>query len=323
MKIISFRINRSLKITSIFPALPGMDNVVGKFYYNVLPCLVSREQDPVSKVFKTGRPQEGINFTLFCGDAFISTPVTILPVVASNNFIDEVELHLNFKTSKQNSSSLNFATNLNILASRLAHGVRNPLNAIKGAVVYLQARFSSENGIKEFTDLILSEVDSLDRFVSGIIGSTPQLLDQFPIDIGPIFPRIEKIFNLHFLGLGISLTFDVKSLRLIFANPSQVEYAFCNILNCMTEKVSNGGAIIVSAYTIEKLEDIEVKVEFECKQQNETHFNDLRSKDGEFCLFLAREIIQHQGGRVEVLQSYPKFSVCVFFPAAEGNFRNV
>ena len=52
------------------------------------------------------------------------------------------------------------------LSAGVAHEVRNPLNAMKGAIVYLRRRRSEDKLILEYTQLILEEVERLNRFVT-------------------------------------------------------------------------------------------------------------------------------------------------------------
>ncbi|MDZ7761390.1 MAG: ATP-binding protein [Desulfovermiculus sp.] len=48
----------------------------------------------------------------------------------------------------------------------VAHEIRNPLNAIKGAIVFLQRRRSEDGLVQEYITLISEEIDRLNRFVS-------------------------------------------------------------------------------------------------------------------------------------------------------------
>ena len=52
------------------------------------------------------------------------------------------------------------------LSAGVAHEIRNPLNAIKGAIVFLQRRRSQDRLVQEYITLISEEIDRLNRFVS-------------------------------------------------------------------------------------------------------------------------------------------------------------
>ena len=45
------------------------------------------------------------------------------------------------------------------LSAGVAHGIRNPLNAMKGAIVYLQRRKSGDPLIEEYAQLILEGIE--------------------------------------------------------------------------------------------------------------------------------------------------------------------
>lgn len=67
------------------------------------------------------------------------------------------------------------------LSAGVAHEIRNPLNAMKGAMVHLQQRWADEPLIQQYTTLVSEEIDRLNRVVTEILYFSKQSL-----------PRLEK-----------------------------------------------------------------------------------------------------------------------------------
>jgi len=76
------------------------------------------------------------------------------------------------------------------MASSLAHGVRNPLNAIKGAVVYLREKYGHEKTLLEFSTIINDEINRLDNFVSNFLSAARGELRFVPTNLNDILETI-------------------------------------------------------------------------------------------------------------------------------------
>jgi phosphate/phosphite/phosphonate ABC transporter binding protein len=68
------------------------------------------------------------------------------------------------------------------LAAGIAHEVRNPLEAIKGAAQVIQAHATSDETARKFTRIIQEEVTGLDRFLTGFL----ELARPAPLRLGPV-----------------------------------------------------------------------------------------------------------------------------------------
>jgi signal transduction histidine kinase len=58
------------------------------------------------------------------------------------------------------------AASTETMIAALAHEIKNPLNAMKGASQYLHNKYIDTADIKEFTGIILAEIDRLDRYLN-------------------------------------------------------------------------------------------------------------------------------------------------------------
>lgn len=323
---ISFTVDTSKRITSACSRLEESCKLIGKIYYNYFPVFLKEEEDLVDKVLATGKPEVINNFFFFNGEIIESAVVDIIPRTTPKTSSKEIEIRLHFPARANKNPTENFINNINSLASRLAHGVRNPLNAIKGAVVYLQSRYSKENEIQEFGGIILNEVDALDDFVAGLIGSTPHFLEPCKIELAPILKRLEKLALFKSSGLGISCEFNVPGLPSVCGDPSHLEYALQNLLNYFVELLGNGDHLQFTGSTFHKSNRLWIRLGISSNYNCEAITypdDDLSEGNSEFCLFLAREIIQKQGGSLEICKSDYGLSVNVDLPAAEKGCPDV
>ncbi len=52
------------------------------------------------------------------------------------------------------------------MVAALAHEIKNPLNSMKGASQYLHDKYSGQDEIKEFTGIIIDEINRLERYLN-------------------------------------------------------------------------------------------------------------------------------------------------------------
>lgn len=118
------------------------------------------------------------------------------------------------------------------LSAGVAHEIRNPLNAMKGAIVYLQRCRESDDLVMEYTGLIHEEVERLNQFVTEFLlfakQSPPKKIDT---DINELIRNICMLFKNELKAHSVELIqhFD-DNLPLIMADPQQLEQVFINII---------------------------------------------------------------------------------------------
>src|SRR5690606_36875483 len=84
------------------------------------------------------------------------------------------------------------------MAAGLAHEVKNPLGAIKGAAQLLNdaPQRAGDEMEKEFISIILEEVDRLDRVVGSVLNyARPARASISPVDVGKVVVRTAKILE--------------------------------------------------------------------------------------------------------------------------------
>src|SRR5205814_171693 len=121
------------------------------------------------------------------------------------------------------------------MAAGLAHEIRNPLGSIKGAAQYLQpgqTAATSREGTREFLDIIIEEVNRLNKIVSQFLDyARPYRGEQRQLDVGEVLrktlPLFAKEAEQH--GKVEILTDLVDKLPPVRADAEQLLQVFLNL----------------------------------------------------------------------------------------------
>ena len=134
------------------------------------------------------------------------------------------------------------------LSAGLAHEIRNPLGAIKGAVEILQDDFPSGHPKAEFYTILLREVERLNEVLTNFLSFarpvTPHLVPQ---DVRAVLSALEGLIS------GQARAHRVQIFTSFHTGPSRVmvdetllKQAFLNIMLNAVEAMPNGGDLAIS-----------------------------------------------------------------------------
>lgn len=134
------------------------------------------------------------------------------------------------------------------MAARVAHEVRNPLNAITGAAHYLSTEYADDEVIQKFTSLIKRQSMRVDQVASDILhASRPPRLDRTNVNVNAVLARAIGSLRDQMAGQGIKLeTMNSPDLPQIQADELQIEQALYNILLNAVEAMPAGGGLRVT-----------------------------------------------------------------------------
>jgi len=77
------------------------------------------------------------------------------------------------------------------MAVGLAHEVRNPLGAIRGAVQLLRREIGTDSRLAEYTDVLLTEVDRVNRIIESLLDlARPIQLRAVPLNLHQLLERV-------------------------------------------------------------------------------------------------------------------------------------
>jgi two-component system NtrC family sensor kinase len=134
------------------------------------------------------------------------------------------------------------------VSAGVAHEIRNPLNAVKGAIVYLQMHLPDDPVIREYTHLMLTEINRLDKFVVDFLyfakQSSPNLL---PANLNELIQNTSNLLNEEFRTKAIHVKTHLDpTLPPVMIDPYQMEQVFLNVFVNAMDAMPNGGNLEVS-----------------------------------------------------------------------------
>ena len=131
------------------------------------------------------------------------------------------------------------------LSAGVAHEIRNPLNAMKGAIVYLQRRRSEDGLIQEYTGIILEEVEKLNRFVTEFLSYARQPpLNLMPEDLNGLIRKTTTLFEEKLREKKIVLLEDLDPHLPMFPMDShQIGQVIANLLINAMDAMPEGGKL--------------------------------------------------------------------------------
>lgn len=283
-------------------------DVVGHNINKIFPML----SDKIAPVFSNGRKRRVINFQNNClkGND-ISAEIHLIPVKDRRGNVKEVSVVFDNISSKcpveKKLIDSEKMVAIGKMASSLAHGVRNPLNAIKGAVVYLREKYGHESTLLEFSTIINEEIDKLDSFVSSFLSTARGEIKFAPVNINVLITSILAMIKPRSEIQGIKILHSLSDLPVIAADSFQLEQALFNIINNALEAMPDGGVINLKTFLKWESETNYIIIEIsdtgqgipdkELKRLGELT-DDSKRDDRGFGIFLSREVIKSHNGRL-------------------------
>ncbi len=149
---------------------------------------------------------------------------------------------------------------LGTLAAGMAHEIRNPLGAMRGAVEILEQDYSADHANREFVDILNQEIVRLNRVVGKYLDYTkPQTPELRPLDanaaVRAAVDLLEKIASRSDVRFECRLA---QKISAALADPVQVHQALVNLLLNAIQAMPTGGVAEVG--TTQDPEGVEVVV---------------------------------------------------------------
>jgi two-component system, NtrC family, sensor histidine kinase HydH len=134
------------------------------------------------------------------------------------------------------------------MSAGLAHEIRNPLGAIKGA-----AQFIDETGVaddqQEFVHIIVEEVDRLNAVVTQFLDyARPMKLHSQETSMGPVLRSLVQALRAEGLPPGVSLELDVADdIPPVPVDPEKIRGVLLNLVRNAIEATTDGGEVRIEA----------------------------------------------------------------------------
>ncbi len=283
--------------------------MIGNKYYDIFPRIVHKEKDAVATAIETKKTVTLKNYAFPCIAGSFSADIKIKPMKSANKSVDRAEIAIQPFSTCEMARKLHQSQKLidiGKIASTLAHGVRNPLNAIKGAVVYLREKYVGEETLVEFTNIMEMEITRLENFISKFLSSSVSDTDVQKNDINLMLKKIDVFTSLQMYTRSIRASYELGSIPLVMINSFHMEQAILNVINNAIEAMTAGGQLTIATSTAEQLNRNFVVISISDtgpglarKEHIELSSGGASAGRG-FGLYITDEIIKHYGGHVEI-----------------------
>jgi two-component system, NtrC family, sensor histidine kinase HydH len=243
-------------------------------------------------------------------DAFAADERTLLEVLARQMSI-VVE---NSRSYLQMQAQARLAA-LGQMAAGLAHEVKNPLSAIKGAAQLLGEPTTGrplDEASSEFLGIILEEVERLDRVVRSVLDyARPKQGDTGFVNVNAVVDQTLRLLSSDREGgCNYSTEFD-DALPRVRADAEQLRQVLLNLIRNAGEAMGGRGTITITTRT-RRAETSERSVEIaitdhgpgitpEVRANLFVPFFTTRAQGTGLGLAISERIVQEMGGRIEVL----------------------
>jgi len=124
----------------------------------------------------------------------------------------------------------------------MAHEIKNPLGGIRGAAQLLETELESED-LREYTHIIISEADRLQKLVDRMLGSRQATKNELT-NIHEVLERVRKLIRAD-IPADVTLRFDYDpSIPEFNANKDDLIQVVLNIVGNAIKAVGNSGTIL-------------------------------------------------------------------------------
>jgi two-component system nitrogen regulation sensor histidine kinase GlnL len=134
------------------------------------------------------------------------------------------------------------------MAVGLAHEVRNPLGAIRGAVQLLKRELGADSRLGEYTDVLLTEVDRVNRIIEMLLDlARPVQLRPVPLNLHQLLERVTMLNEEAARERGVALIrrYD-PSLPPILGDEDRLLQVFHNLVRNALEAMGRGGRLTLT-----------------------------------------------------------------------------
>jgi two-component system nitrogen regulation sensor histidine kinase GlnL len=293
-----------------------LENITGKVsaemidipYFQVQPRILIKNADAIRQVLHDGKSVQLKEYKVNCFSGTSKADIIINPLKDENSEIIAAEVIIddcNGCTVLKELNQSRTLIDIGKASTVLAHGVRSPLNAIKGAIVYLQDKYSKDAIFVEFSNIIITEINKLDSFITKLLSNSI-----FDIDIQSLLDRIVSMISLQANAKNITFVKYYEQIQTFKTDTFKIEQVILNIINNAIEAIPHGGCITLRTsmtqynskdyITIEISDSGQGLKDCVCRESLYDLKKETVVKGRGFGLFITHEIVKNLGGYLEI-----------------------
>ncbi len=137
---------------------------------------------------------------------------------------------------------------LGVLATGVAHEIRNPLTAIKLRLFSLKKQFGPGLATQEDFQTIGREIDRLEKIVKSFLQfARPQEPEMAPVAASELLEETRRLLAPEFAKRGVRLDVDAPETVELQADKAQLQQVLINLAQNAAENMPGGGAVTLRA----------------------------------------------------------------------------
>lgn len=227
---------------------------------------------------------------------------SIYNVVVTYNDTTELQVLKRELAKKENLLAMS-----EMAASIAAHEIKNPIFSIRGFLQLLEKSLEKEDERREYTDVILSELDRLNRLIDKFLSlKKGNLKKSSPVNINYIVQDVIKLFEPMFKKKHIKCHFKKNDEEIIIlGNHDKLKQVFINILQNCYEAIDSGKNLYIKTKSEKGQAVIIIKDEGKgIKKQDLSQifkpFYTTKKRGTGLGLFITNKIIRKHNGDIKV-----------------------
>jgi len=195
------------------------------------------------------------------------------------------------------------------LSAGIAHEIRNPLNSIRGFIQYFQKKIRLEEEDYRYTDLMLTEVDRLNRVISKLLAYSKPREPRLSIrSAEEILDHCARVVEREAAEAGVEVVREpaIGEPPLVLMDTDQMTQVFLNILINAIDATPAGGKVFVRYATDDRdrlriiVEDTGEGIPRENQDKIFDPFFSTKKQGTGLGLAIVKSIIEGHGGEIEV-----------------------